>query len=231
MSAKTPPLTTTCSPETLGTFGTPRILFTSGIGPTDQINIAKSNPDVGSLVPASSSWLNLPVGYNVQDNPSINLVFQHPSVDSYDNWSADVLWDNPRTTDKNLYRANNTGVFAGASPRINFWQAVGGASDSKTRWLQGTVRPGAYGIPDGTVYDPTKIFLMTVYLSYGITSRGRIGIDASMKGYSITDTWFQDAQDKAAMVRGLTSIINSAKTGARDPVLPSIHCANNLHSL
>lgn len=62
-----------------GSFGTPRILFTSGIGPSDMIQVAQKNPQVGSLVPAQSQWINLPVGYNVQDNPSINV-----------SWSAKV---------------------------------------------------------------------------------------------------------------------------------------------
>jgi cellobiose dehydrogenase (acceptor) len=65
-----------------GSFGTPRLLFQSGIGPTDQINIVKGNSIAGPLLPPSSQWINLPVGYNVSDNPSINLIFSHPSVDS-----------------------------------------------------------------------------------------------------------------------------------------------------
>ncbi|KAH7102802.1 cellobiose dehydrogenase, partial [Auriculariales sp. MPI-PUGE-AT-0066] len=194
-----------------GTFGTPRLLFTSGIGPSDQIAIAQSNPTVGSQVPASSQWINLPVGSYVQDNPSINLVFQHPTVDSYDNWSQEILWTAPRAADTALYKSKNSGPFASASPVLNFWQTLGGASDNKTRYLQGTVRPGGYGIQGNVTYDPAKLFLMTVYLSYGITSRGRIGIDASMKGYAITRPWFTDPVDKVAMIQGLTSIINAAK--------------------
>jgi len=86
-----------------GSFGTPRILFQSGIGPTDMLQTVQQSPGAADL-PPQSQWINLPVGellrekvypsywndwtsgYNVKDNPSINLVFQHPSVDSYDNW-------------------------------------------------------------------------------------------------------------------------------------------------
>ncbi|KZV90569.1 cellobiose dehydrogenase [Exidia glandulosa HHB12029] len=193
-----------------GSFGTPRILFTSGIGPTDMIQVAQKNPTVGSLVPAQSSWINLPVGFNVQDNPSINLIFQHPTVDAYDNWDSAVIWDNPRPADAAQYLKSNTGPFAGASPRLNFWQALGGP-DGKTRWMQGTVRPGAGSVTTKYPYDSSKIFTITVYLSYGITSRGRIGIDAAMKGQALVNPWFQDPVDKTVLLDGLNQIINSAK--------------------
>lgn len=56
-----------------GSFGTPRILFRSGIGPTDMVTIAKNNADAGPNVPPQAQWINLPVGENVSDNPSINV--------------------------------------------------------------------------------------------------------------------------------------------------------------
>jgi cellobiose dehydrogenase (acceptor) len=65
-----------------GTFGSARILLQSGIGPTDQLNIAKANTKQGAYLPPSTQWINLPVGYNVSDNPSINLVFSQPTIDS-----------------------------------------------------------------------------------------------------------------------------------------------------
>lgn len=56
-----------------GSFGTPRLLFRSGIGPSDMINIVKNNAQAGANLPAQSDWINLPVGSNVSDNPSINV--------------------------------------------------------------------------------------------------------------------------------------------------------------
>lgn len=47
-----------------GSFGTPRILFRSGIGPTDMITLAKNNVDAGPNVPPEDQWINLPVGMN-----------------------------------------------------------------------------------------------------------------------------------------------------------------------
>lgn len=56
-----------------GTYGTPRILFQSGIGPADQIALVQGNADAASRLPPSSQFITLPVGSNVSYNPSINV--------------------------------------------------------------------------------------------------------------------------------------------------------------
>jgi len=56
-----------------GAFGTPRLLFRSGIGPSDQLKLVESNPDASKDLPDPSDYINLPVGYNVMDHPSINV--------------------------------------------------------------------------------------------------------------------------------------------------------------
>ena len=55
-----------------GSFGTPRILFQSGIGPDDMLQVVQSSTAAANL-PAESDWINLPVGMGVSDNPSINV--------------------------------------------------------------------------------------------------------------------------------------------------------------
>ena len=42
-------------------------------------------------------------------------MFTHPSIDAYENW-ADV-WANPRPADAQQYLKDQSGVFAGASPK------------------------------------------------------------------------------------------------------------------
>lgn len=189
-----------------GAFGTARILFQSGIGPSDMINIVKNNAQYGPNLPPQAQWIDLPVGKYVSDNPSINLVFTHPSVDSYDNWAP--IWTTPRAADAAQYKANQSGVFAGTSPRLAFWRALGGP-DGKTRYLQGTARPGAASVTTVYPYNASQIFTITVYLSTGITSRGRIGIDATMYGDVLTNPWFQDPNDKTVMLTAINDLLST----------------------
>lgn len=190
-----------------GVYGTARILFTSGIGPTDMIQQVNQSA-VASYLPPWNQYINLPVGQYVSDNPSINLVFTHPAVDDFENWQN--IWDSPRTADAAQYVASQTGVFASSSPRFNFWKALWGA-DGKTRWMQGTARPGGWPSTEQP-FNTTAVFTITFYLSLGITSRGRIGINSDLKGFPLVQPWFQDPNDKSALLKGITDAIADMKT-------------------
>ncbi|KAI0036403.1 cellobiose dehydrogenase [Vararia minispora EC-137] len=195
-----------------GSFGTMRILFQSGIGPADQLAIVASNPTAAANLPPSNQYISLPVGMNVSDNPSINLVFTHPSIDAYNNWAS--VWTGPPQADIQQYLTSLSGVLASASPKMNFWEALGGP-DQKTRWLQGTVRPGAASINTTNPYNASQIFTITTYLSQGITSRGRLGVTASLNAQPIVQPWFQDPIDKQATMDS-NHWVGSAKIGT-DP--------------
>jgi len=61
-----------------GAFGTPKLLFRSGIGPQDQLEIVKEAE--GNLMIDESQWINLPVGYNLADNINVRRAsLCHPS--------------------------------------------------------------------------------------------------------------------------------------------------------
>lgn len=98
-----------------GSFGSARLLFKSGIGPKDMLDIVKGHATAGPNLPAEKDWIDLPVGENVSDNPSINLVFTHPEIDAYENWAQ--VWSSPRKDDAAQYIKNRSGVFAQSSPR------------------------------------------------------------------------------------------------------------------
>ncbi|KAF9447344.1 hypothetical protein P691DRAFT_821966 [Macrolepiota fuliginosa MF-IS2] len=191
-----------------GSFATPRILFRSGIGPSDMINLVQNDATAGPNLPPQNQWINLPVGMNVQDNPSINLVFTHPSVDAYDNWAQ--VWANPRPADSSQYLKDQSGVLSQASPRMNFWRAYG-ASDQRTRYLQGTARPGAASVTTVYPYNASQIWTITVYLSTGITSRGRIGIDAALTARALVNPWFTDPVDKQVLIQGINDVLSTVR--------------------
>ncbi|KAF8908090.1 hypothetical protein CPB84DRAFT_1674456 [Gymnopilus junonius] len=196
-----------------GTFGTSRILFRSGIGPSDMITLVQGDPVAGPQLPPQSQWINLPVGYNVSDNPSINLVFTHPTINDYDNW-ADV-WTSPPPADVAQYLKDQSGVLAQASPRVNFWRAYS-SPDGITRWLQGTVRPGAASVTTGYPYNASQLMTITAYLSTGITSRGRIGINAGLTATILENPWFTDPIDKQILLQGLNDIVSTV------PLVPGL---------
>lgn len=55
-----------------GVYGSSRMLFASGIGPADMIQMVEASSQA-NLLPNSSQYIDLPVGYHVSDNPSINV--------------------------------------------------------------------------------------------------------------------------------------------------------------
>lgn len=55
-----------------GTFGSARVLFRSGIGPTDQLNVVKSSSIDGATMISSDQWINLPVGSNLDDHVGVS---------------------------------------------------------------------------------------------------------------------------------------------------------------
>ncbi|KAJ7859344.1 hypothetical protein B0H14DRAFT_3446723 [Mycena olivaceomarginata] len=114
---------------------------------------------------------------NVSDNPGVTLVFAHPFIDAYDSWAN--AWTNPRPADATQYLKNQSGVYADASVKY----AVGTVSsfpylrrtylisyvgtDKKTRWIQGTVRPGGVLYPmTNFPFNASQVFAVTLYL-YG----------------------------------------------------------------
>ncbi|KAE9373549.1 hypothetical protein N431DRAFT_504192 [Stipitochalara longipes BDJ] len=61
-----------------GAMSSPRILYNSGIGPADQINIVK-NGCTSVTLPDESEWIDLPVGNNLRDHPLFTLTFNTTS--------------------------------------------------------------------------------------------------------------------------------------------------------
>jgi cellobiose dehydrogenase (acceptor) len=57
----------------------------SGIGPTDQLEVVKASALDGATMIGNDSWINLPVGYNLDD---------HLNVSSSTSTRAKTDWSN-----------------------------------------------------------------------------------------------------------------------------------------
>ncbi|KEP53012.1 putative cellobiose dehydrogenase [Rhizoctonia solani 123E] len=193
-----------------GAFGSARLLFQSGIGPADALANVEATPDSVPYLPPKHTYINLPVGYNLQDNPSISLILSHPSVNAYQNFRP--VWFNPNLSDAKQYVERQSGILAQTSPRINWWKKYVG-SDSKARWMQGTANPGnpASCCDSGPGFDNQTLFWVTLYLGRGITSTGRVSIGNDTRVTLATAPWLTDAIDRQVMIAATKDVISTYK--------------------
>ncbi|KAL0767311.1 hypothetical protein CaCOL14_010161 [Colletotrichum acutatum] len=154
-----------------GVFGSAKILFRSGIGPKDQLETVQKAE--GDVLIDSTQWIDLPVGYSLDDHLNTNILFEHPDIVNYDFNSA---YNNPISDDAAAYLTNRSGILTQAAPNINpvFWDAVKGEDDIE-RWFQWTSYVG--GPQRGRAYNTSG---MAAALGLGKTSRGRVTINSSL---------------------------------------------------
>ncbi|KAM7188670.1 cellobiose dehydrogenase [Naviculisporaceae sp. PSN 640] len=186
-----------------GTFGSAKILMRSGIGPKDQLEIVKASADGPTMID-SKEWINLPVGYNLDDHLNTDTVITHPDVKFYDFYEA---WTTPNPADKTSYLNGRTGILAQAAPNIGpmFWEEIKGP-DGIVRQLQWTARvEGSFDTPNG------KAMTMSQYLGRGATSRGRMTITPQLSTVVSDVPYLKDPNDKAAVIQGLVNLQNALK--------------------
>ncbi|OLN96852.1 Cellobiose dehydrogenase 2 [Colletotrichum chlorophyti] len=144
-----------------GSHSTPRVLFNSGIGPAEQIEIVASG-QTNIKLPPRDQWIELPVGENLKDHAVATVTFQ-----TKDELVAlpDAAWTDPNQESIDLF-AQGSGLLAQSGQRLNFWTSVN-TTDGATRHIQGTVRA-----------DGNNTLGVKVYLTHGTTSVGTVGITA-----------------------------------------------------
>ncbi|KAE8154660.1 hypothetical protein BDV25DRAFT_147246 [Aspergillus avenaceus] len=181
-----------------GTFGSPKILMRSGIGPKDQLAIVKKSDD-GETMIAESEWIELPVGHNLVDHVNTDLVFTNPDVVFYDFKSA---YDDPIESDAQSYLNGRTGILAQAAPNIGpiiFDEVTG--TDGVTRQIQWTARvEGGHDTPDG------HAMTVSQYLGRGSTSRGRMTITSGLNTVVSTIPQLRDQADVDAVIKGIQNL-------------------------
>ncbi|KAI3337680.1 fungal cellulose binding domain-containing protein [Ustulina deusta] len=186
-----------------GTFGSAKVLMRSGIGPEDQLEVVQTSTDGPTMI-SNSSWIKLPVGYNLNDHVNTDTVITHPDVVFYDFYEA---YDDPNTTDVNLYLNQRSGILAQAAPNIGpiFFDEIMGA-DGIVRQLEWTSRVEGSGATDDD-----HAMTMSQYLGRGAVSRGRMTITKALTTVVSTLPYLQDENDVLAVIQGIKNLQSAMK--------------------
>ncbi|KAJ4396268.1 hypothetical protein N0V93_000487 [Gnomoniopsis smithogilvyi] len=182
-----------------GSFGSPKLLFRSGIGPTDQLTIVQGSSDGAKMI-NQSDWIDLPVGYNLAEQMNTDTIITHPDVVFYDFYAA---WDDPIAADKTAYLSSRTGILTQSAPNIGpmMWDSIT-VSDGTTRQLQWTSRVEG----DSSITNDTHAMTMSQYLGRGQVSRGRATITSGLSMSVSTQPFFHDDGDKEAVIQGIKNL-------------------------
>lgn len=186
-----------------GTFGSSKLLFRSGIGPKDQLTVVKNSVQDGPTYINESSWINLPVGQNLNDHVNTDLVIRHPNISFYDFYKA---WDAPIEADKTAYLSKRSGILAQSAPNIGplAWEVIKG-SDGIDRSIQWTARVEGPGPND------THHLTISQYLGRGTTSRGALSINGALGIFVSKAPYLQNDADTGAVIAGIKSMMASIK--------------------
>lgn len=184
-----------------GTFGSAKLLFRSGIGPKDQLNIVKGSARDGKTFIPEAQWINLPVGQNLNDHVNTDLVIQHQNVSFYDFYQA---WSNPIKADKDAYLNKRAGILTQSAPNIGpiAWEVIRG-SDNIDRQFQWTARVEGPGAND------THSMTLSNYLGRGSTSRGAASINGALTMVVSKSPYLNDQKDTDAVIASLKSMVKA----------------------
>ncbi|KAF1948143.1 FAD/NAD(P)-binding domain-containing protein [Byssothecium circinans] len=173
-----------------GTMSTPRLLFNSGIGPSEQLKTVASGTS-GVTLPDESEWIDLPVGAEIKDHVIFTLKFKTNSSLTSPPTST-FLSPNQTAIDQ---FAKGSGVLAQSGQRLNFWTSVNTTS-GKEMFIQGTC--------NGPANDTIQ---MKIYLTHGLTSTGALRITADGATELTTHPWLQTDDDKEAITMFMDGLL------------------------
>jgi cellobiose dehydrogenase (acceptor) len=180
-----------------GVLSTPRLLWHSGIGRKEQINIVK-NGWTRVKLPEERDWINLPVGEGVQDHSRYMLTFNVPSgVKSMTNYQFYA----PTESDKELYRAGS-GVLTQSFMRMDIFRRVR-TSDGHDVYFQAHVSPPMLDTPNQIDF--------TMLQTHGLTTRGTMSITAYGNTVFSKQPWLQTDTDKEAWTLALDDLFNMTR--------------------
>lgn len=206
-----------------GVMSTPRVLFNSGIGPSEQINIVKSG-STGVTLPPESDWLDLPVGLEVKDHSRYEISFNVTA--GLTTYSAQQL-NNPSEADKELFNAGS-GVLTQSFQRLDTFRRVT-TSDGHNIMFQSHC--------SSNLNDTIDFMLL---MSHGLTSRGTLVINAEGNTLFTKQPWTNTDTDREAWTIAINELFDMARkpgsplvfsggsnataaTILNNPVQPGIH--------
>ncbi|KAK5653628.1 hypothetical protein OQA88_8658 [Cercophora sp. LCS_1] len=180
-----------------GTFGSPKILWRSGIGLKPELDAVKSSGDGSSMI-SSDQWINLPVGNNLYDHVGTDVEIAHSTVVNYDFYAA---WNRPIQSDVTAYLNGRTGILAQSAPNFGpmFWEVIKG-TDGTNRHFHWQARV------EGS---RSTSMTLTNYLGTGSVSRGKLTINSQLRTTVSQSPYLNNAADKAAVVASIQSLRDS----------------------
>ncbi|KAL2206933.1 hypothetical protein CC79DRAFT_1343148 [Sarocladium strictum] len=187
-----------------GTFGSAKLLLRSGIGPEDQLSIVANSTRDGSTMISKDQWIDLPVGYNLEDHTNTDTVITHPDVVFYDFYEA---YNDPPPADEEKYLDKRSGILAQAAPNIGpaMFDEVTGA-DGRTRSFQWTAR-----VEPSLGETSNKSITMSQYLGRGAVSRGRMTITSALNTVVGVNPYLNNNEDREAVITALDNLRDALK--------------------
>ncbi|CAG9990994.1 unnamed protein product [Clonostachys byssicola] len=178
-----------------GALATPRVLFNSGIGPKEQVEVAAKT---GVTLPPQKDWIELPVGKNFKDHPIFTLDIQ--TNGTWGPLASDIVLDGSDTKNIDLYETAGSGVLTQGRHRLIFFSSVVG-SDGVTRYFQGSAAPSGTGL-----------ISLKVYLTHGLTSEGVLGLAEDGKTKILQSPYLQTEADVDAATTFIGNFVENLQS-------------------
>jgi cellobiose dehydrogenase (acceptor) len=177
-----------------GVMSTPRILFNSGIGPSEQINIVKSGTAKVKL-PDEGDWISLPVGLDIKDHSRYILNFN--VTEGVATKSRTELMS-PSEAEKDLLRAGS-GVLTRSFQRLDTFRRIK-TSDGHNIMLQSHC--------SSPRNDTVEIMLL---MTHGLTSSGALSINAAGNTVFTKEPWTNTDTDREAWTIAIDELLSMAR--------------------
>ncbi|KAJ4295201.1 hypothetical protein N0V90_007211 [Kalmusia sp. IMI 367209] len=173
-----------------GSMSSPRILFNSGIGPADQIEVAQKQTTSITL-PPKEAWINSPVGF-VRDHSIIQLSF---NVTNGMTILPSSAYTDPSQTNIDLFAKAAGPLVGNQQMRLNSFTTVTTSDGHKL-----VVQTHCFSTTNNTI---DMLFLLT----HGTTSTGRLTMTTEGNTEFSESPYLQTDTDKEAIAMAIDEML------------------------